>query len=263
MTSSSLEDAPLTKRRLLPWTIVVSLLLHGVAFASLRPAPPRSEPRPRKTQLRFEVVSPPPKELAAPPPEAPKPEPLPPQPAKLKPRAADAAPPPLPEVAAPAPTPPVVVNDGVTLAGDGTGNAFSMPLGNGGSLEPTARPRLPAPLNVPAPTRPVPAAPSEPPLVAVGDLSARPSPPSLAGALERNYPPDARRRGLSGTAKVRARIDSDGVVRRVSLVEESGAGFGTACSRTLTGSRWAAPKDKAGRPVATEIRYTCRFVVEP
>ena len=59
------------------------------------------------------------------------------------------------------------------------------------------------------------------------------------------------------------RIDPDGVVRRVTLVEESAAGFGGACTRTLTGSRWAAPKDKAGRSVATEIRYTCRFVVQP
>jgi TonB family protein len=81
--------------------------------------------------------------------------------------------------------------------------------------------------------------------------------------LERNYPADARQRGLSGTAKVRARIDPDGVVRRVTLVEESAAGFGTACSRTVNGSRWAPPKDKAGRSVATEIRYTCRFVVQP
>jgi TonB family protein len=137
-----------------------------------------------------------------------------------------------------------------------------MPLGSGGSLEPT-RVRAPAPVNAPAPAVPS-AAPvrTEPLLVAVGDLSARPAPPALGPALERNYPADARRRGLSGTAKVRARIDPDGVVRRVSLLEESAAGFGSACSRTLSGSRWAAPKDKAGRAVATEIRYTCRFVVE-
>ncbi len=97
----------------------------------------------------------------------------------------------------------------------------------------------------------------------MNDLSARPSPPSLGAALERNYPPEARRRGLSGSAKVRARIDPDGIVRHVTLLEESAPSFGGACSRTLSGSRWAAPKDKAGRSVATEIRYTCRFVVEP
>jgi TonB family protein len=139
-----------------------------------------------------------------------------------------------------------------------------MPLGSGGSLEPM-RARAPAPVNLPAPTPPAPSpVPEGPRVVAVGDLSAKPSPPSsLGAALERNYPSTARSQGQSGSAKVRARIDPDGVVRRVALLEESAAGFGAACSRTLNGSRWAAPKDKAGHSVATEIKYTCRFVVNP
>lgn len=245
-------------RRLLPWTIAASLVLHGVAYAALEVEPVSSKPAQRKTQLRFDVVEKtPPAPLAAPA----RPEPPPPKPqqaAKPKPAPRKAA---LP--AEPTPPPPsAIASDGVTLAGDGLGPGFAMPLGSGGALEPT-RVRSPAPLDVPAPVTPTPTPVKvEPVLVAVGDLSARPSPPVLGPALERNYPPDARRRGLSGTAKVRARIDPDGVVRRVSLLEESAAGFGNACSRTLTGSRWAAPKDKAGRAVATEIRYTCRFVVE-
>ncbi|HEX2871501.1 MAG TPA: TonB family protein [Polyangiaceae bacterium] len=246
------------RRRLLPWTIVASFLLHGVAYASLGRAPAVGRPEHRKTLVRFEVATPP---TPPPPPAAEEPKPEPPKP---KPRAPEPKAAPPPEAAPPppaAPEPPV--SEGVTLAGDGTGNAFSMPLGNGGALEPT-RPRAPAPVNEPAPVKPAPSPRvTEPPVVAVGDLSSRPSPPSLGAALERNYPADARQRGLSGSAKVRARIDPDGVVRRVTLVEESGAGFGAACSRTLNGSRWAAPKDKAGRSVATEIRYTCRFVVQP
>ena len=243
-------------RYLLPWTIVASVLLHGVGYASLGAAPASTAPAHRKTLVRFEVAASP-KPAPTPPPEPAKPEPP-----KPKPRAPEtrAEPAPAPPPAAVAAEPPP--SEGVTLAGDGPGNAFSMPLGNGGSLEPT-RPRpapLPsAPAVVPSASRTV----SEPLLVPVGDLSSRPAPPALGAALERNYPADARQRGLSGTAKVRARIDPDGVVRRVSLVEESAAGFGTACSRTLNGSRWAAPKDKAGRSVATEIRYTCRFVVAP
>ena len=243
-------------RRLLPWMIIASLLLHGIAYASLGAAPPRAKPEHRKTQLRFEVVPQPKPVVAAPPP---KPE-LP----KAKPRAPD----PKPEAKLEAPPATVLPDppssEGVTLAGDGANNAFSMPLGNGGALEPT-RPRAPMPLNLPVPVAPMPTSPpvTAPLLVAVGDLSARPSPPALGAALEQNYPPDARRRGLSGSAKVRARIDPDGMVRHVTLLEESAAGFGGACSRTLNGSRWAAPKDKAGRSVATEIRYTCRFVVQP
>lgn len=241
-------------RRLLPWTVAASFLLHGVAYASLGPAPATLEPAQRKTQVRFDLV-----EKAKPlaPEPAPESKPEPPKPPQRK-AAAPKPEPVAPPVAEAAPP----VNEGVTLSGDGSGSSFAMPLGNGGALEPT-RVRALSPVNVPAPVAPAPTpAKLEPALVPVGDLSSRPAPPALGSALERNYPADARRRGLSGTAKVRARIDPDGVVRRVSLLEESGPGFGTACTRTLTGSRWAAPKDKAGRAVATEIRYTCRFIVE-
>jgi TonB family protein len=268
MTSRNLDEEAM-KHRLLPWTIAGSLLLHGVAYASLGAAPAKGPGRHKKSVVSFEVtrparpVSPPP--TASPEPAQPKPEPP-----KAKPKAAP-APPATTPATAPPPTsqPPVAeapASPGITLAGEGTGNAFSMPLGSGGSLEPTHVPAIaPAPLNSVPPVTPAPRAPgrSEPTLVAVGDLSTRPSAPPLAGDLERNYPADARRRGLSGTAKVRARIDPDGVVRRVTLLEESAAGFGAACSRTVNGSRWGAPKDQAGHSVATEIRYTCRFVVQP
>ena len=260
MTSRNLEHAGPSERRLLPWTIAASFLLHGVAYVSLADAPASHKPAHRKTLVRFEVTSSPKADEAVPP--APPPTPLPLLP-KASIRVAERNS--VPKLQA-APPPPAAVEqpttDGVTLAGDGTGNAFSMPLGNGGALA-SSNVRTPSP----PPLAPI--APSigprvtEAPVVAVGDLSARPSPPSLGAALERNYPADARQRGLSGSAKVRARIDPDGVVRRVSLIEESAAGFGGACSRTLNGSRWAAPKDKAGRSVATEIRYTCRFVVQP
>ena len=244
------------KRRLLPWTIAASFMLHGVAYASLGAAPAIPKLQQRKTQLRFDVVA-----KAKPPPEPPEQEAKP-EPPKPKPQQAAE---PKPERAPPPPAdapPPPAASDGVTLAGDGSGAGFAMPLGTGGGLEPTRLRNL-SPVNVAPATAPAPSpAKSEPLLVALNDLSSRPSPPSLGSALEHNYPPEARRRGLSGTAKVRARIDPDGLVRRVSLLEESGPGFGAACSRTLSGSRWAAPKDKAGRAVATEIRYTCRFVVE-
>lgn len=259
MISRNLEDAAV-KRRLLPWTIAASILLHGVAYASLGASPPTPPPPHKTTLIRFEVAPPRPPE-AAPPPEPPPPEPPKSKPRAQEPKAPPAEPPP-PAPAPPAPATPEPPSEGVTLSGDGSGNAFSMPLGNGGALEP-ARPLAPArPTPVVAPSA-VARVVTAPPLVSVADLSARPSPPSLGTALERNYPADARRRGLSGTAKVRARIDPDGVVRQVSLIEESAAGFGAACRRTLGGSRWAPPKDKAGRSVATEIRYTCRFVVAP
>lgn len=241
------------QRRLLPWTLAISFLLHGVAYASLDAGPAALKPAQRKTQLRFDVVE---KVKPAPTPTQPEPERPRPKPKRAPAAKAEAVPP----AADVPPPPPVESNHGVTLSGDGAAPTFAMPLGSGGSLEPI-RARVPTAVNVPAPVATIPAR-VEPALVPVGDLSARPAPPALGPALERNYPPEARRRGLSGSARVRARIDADGLVRRVSLLEESAPGFGEACSRTLSGSRWAAPKDKAGRAVATEIRYTCRFVVE-
>jgi TonB family protein len=97
--------------------------------------------------------------------------------------------------------------------------------------------------------------------VAVADLSEHPRPPSLEGLLRANYPEEAKQRGLRGSARVRARIDADGVIRSVRTLGESAPGFGSACRRTVLGSRWSAPRDKNGAAVATEIVYTCHFEV--
>ncbi len=107
------------------------------------------------------------------------------------------------------------------------------------------------------------AASAPPALVAVADLSQRPVPPALDSVLKSHYPADARQRGLSGVAVIRARIDADGRVRMASISSESFAGFGEACRKTVVGSIWLPPRDRDGRPVATEVSYTCRFRVEP
>jgi TonB family protein len=98
--------------------------------------------------------------------------------------------------------------------------------------------------------------------VASKDLSERPRPPSLDGALRALYPEEARRRAMSGTASLRVRIGADGRVQQASLMAESFAGFGDACRKAVLGSRWTAPRDRDGRAVQTEVRYTCVFVVD-
>jgi outer membrane biosynthesis protein TonB len=103
----------------------------------------------------------------------------------------------------------------------------------------------------------------EPPVVPLADLSVKPKPPALDEALRGNYPEMLRRRGIGGSASIKARIDADGVIRRAAVMAESLAGFGEACRKTVLLSRWSAPRDRSGKPVATEIHYTCRFVVEP
>lgn len=99
------------------------------------------------------------------------------------------------------------------------------------------------------------------PFVPVGSLARAPSAPGLDAELERNYPLEARRSGVSGLAVLRVQILPDGRVGRVARVSESFAGFGEACTRTVRAGKWQAPIDHDGRAVSTEITYTCRFEV--
>jgi TonB family protein len=243
--------------------IVASLAVHAVLYAWLGEVPRRPLAIAKKSLVTFEVAeqSPPPREPLAPP-EAPREAPPPPPNARAahapKPLAAEASP-----TVARTEKPPLLDLTGVTLTG--SESSFSMPGGTGnereGPLGPISaqvtRVAVAAVDPTPRPER------AGAPVVAVSDLAARPAPPALEGLLRQNYPDEARRRALSGTASVRARIEPDGVVRRVSLLNESFAGFGEACRRTLVGSHWTPPRDHSGRAVATEVRYTCRFVVTP
>jgi hypothetical protein len=155
---------------------------------------------------------------------------------------------------------------GTTLTGsDGAG--WSSALGNGQRIEAPVRssgaitPQFTASIarsKAPAVT----GTRSAPELVAVADLSAKPVPPPLDSQLLGNYPPAAKRQGIAGKAVVSARIDADGVVRKVDICSESGPGFGAACQQTLFGSLWSVPRDRGGRAVNTMIYYTCDFRVE-
>ncbi|MEY4508556.1 MAG: hypothetical protein RLZZ450_678 [Pseudomonadota bacterium] len=98
-------------------------------------------------------------------------------------------------------------------------------------------------------------------LVSLGSLSRPPRAPALDQALAANYPRSAHDLGMSGEAVVRARILADGQVGPTTVIVASAPEFGKACQRTLAGSRWSAPLDATGRPVATELSYKCVFEV--
>jgi periplasmic protein TonB len=231
----------------------VSLVAHGIAYASLAYVPERS-PAPPPSRVSFRVI------------ETPPPPPEPPRPAESEPEPVTA--PPLPKTAPAEPPPPAVPAPvdltGVTLTNDSGDARFSTVVGNGaamdgplGAIRTTRSVALPAtPSARPAPPR------VETPVLALSDLSERPVAPELGGVLRQHYPAEARARGLGGSASVEARIDPDGRVRSVTIVSESFAGFGDACKKTLVGSRWSPPRGRDGDPVATRIRYTCRFVVD-
>jgi TonB family protein len=159
--------------------------------------------------------------------------------------------------------PPAVDLRGVTLTNDSGGGSWTSAVGDGSGLDGPVGPigaRLPA--AAPSVTA-LSARPAEAAVVSLADLSTKPVPPELAGNLADRYPAAAKERRIGGSASVEARIEPDGRVRRVTLKHETFTGFGEACRQTLLGSRWSPPRDREGRNVATVVRYTCRFVVQP
>ncbi len=236
--------------------------VHGVAYASLGKGGHEPPPRDFVSEVSIEV-KPLPAPVAAPEPPTPLPEPASVRrPAATKSASSAPSAKPATAVAAPSSPPQSAALDlsGVTLTND-TGTGFAMPVGDGSTLHGPiglgkrgTEPVRSAPVGAPATAGPA--------LVRAGDLSVHPVPPALAGLLRANYPEEARRRGLRGSASVRARIDADGVVRIGRVVSETATGFGSACRRTVLGSHWSAPRDKNGSAVATEIVYTCHFEVD-
>ncbi|MCA9593143.1 MAG: energy transducer TonB [Myxococcales bacterium] len=247
-------------------SLAASVLSHVALSMVLAEAPPAPEPRLPPTVM-LDVMSP---EPERPPPEmAPLPSPAlartmesrAPAPAPMP----APAPEPAPESPPPEPVAPVDLT-GVTLSSDE--GSFSVPASNGQARRaPLAGMQLGQRTGKPAPPRgradSRPERRVAPRWVALRDLSARPRPPSLDGALRANYPAGARAQGIGGSATVRARISAAGLAGAVRVASESFPGFGQACRRTLLGSRWTPPLDADGHAVATEIVYRCRFVVDP
>jgi protein TonB len=154
---------------------------------------------------------------------------------------------------------------GLTLTGDDDAT-WSSVTGNGQAI---VAPIVHTPAATPQPEKPRAAAVAptrakidDRAIVPVKDLAAKPVPPMLDDQLLSNYPSEARRLGIAGRAVVVARIDADGVVRMTRILSESSEGFGSACQKTLLGSRWTEPRDKDGRTVQTQIYYTCDFRVD-
>lgn len=95
--------------------------------------------------------------------------------------------------------------------------------------------------------------------VPLANLSEKPKPPNLDGALRRHYPGTLQARGIEGEALVRAAILPSGRVGQTALLGESEAGFGRACIATLKDSVWSSPRDTSGAKVSTTVRYRCQF----
>jgi len=154
---------------------------------------------------------------------------------------------------------------GVTLTNDGPGAGWASATGNGAAMNgpvgtPGARITGRSRIGATGGGRPGTRA-DGPPILDLADLSKAPRAPVLSEMLERNYPDEARRRGVSGKAVLRIRVMPDGRVHDLIVVAESGGGFGEACKRTLRNSLWSPPLDREARPVSTFVSYTCTFEV--
>ena len=258
--------------------LVVSVGAHVLVLSSLTSLPVIHAPPRLASAIAFSVLEPEPESAPQLPEPEPEPEPEPPLPApELEPEPEPEPEPPLPALE-PAPleqpegadeapleqAEPVQELTGTTLAADD--GKWGAPAGSGRSRSGPVQPGVSRPVVSVAKNPPPVAAkkkkPAQVAAVPLKELSRQPKPPSLGAALKRNYPKTARQQGLSGEAKVRARIDASGAIVAAKLVLESSSGFGEACRKTLLGSRWSAPLDKRGKPVPTWISYRCRFRID-
>lgn len=247
--------------------LFASAVAHGVAVFALQPRAPirLAEDEPDAT-LIIETVreEPVPPEVAPPPPDPPAPPPDEPQlaaaapPDATEPEAPDVEPPAIDAPDAPLDPGPMDLT-GTVLTASGSGAAMKVAGTTG-----TARKKKgkPGPRQGAGPATTAASSAGALQIVPLEDLSRAPSPPALDGALARLYPPEARREGRAGSAAVRALVAADGRIRSATISSASDAAFGAACQQLVVGSTWSPPLDGAGKPVATWVRYTCRFQID-
>lgn len=251
------DDDASTGWRGLALLLLISVAAHVALFGGLGRAKHHPQAKARKKAPTEVTVS------VAPPPPAPTPPEAKPAPKPVAHKIAVRAPAPPPD--APPPPPPQAETpadfSGTTLTNDGPGDGWASAVGNGEAMHgPIGRPgakvtnRAQDGADKPSPAKAA-------PVVALASLSRPPEPPDLNDALERHYPEAARKQGTPGQAVLKARITPEGQVRDMVVVSQSAAGFGDACRATLRESKWSAPLDRDGQPVATFISYTCRFEV--
>jgi outer membrane biosynthesis protein TonB len=242
----------------IPWLVgllLLSLAVHVVAVVSIgkgHPGPPRKAKAPTLVTMTIAPAKPAPASAAAQQASG-APERIAPKRAAARsakaavaaPRAAAAE----PEAETPADF------TGVTLTNDRPGAGWASATGNGAAMKgPVGTPGARATGRSRSGT-------TGPAILELADLSKPPRAPVLSEMLERNYPDEARKRGVPGKAVMRLRVMPDGHLRDLIVVAESGGGFGEACKRTLRDSLWSPPLDRQARPVSTFVSYTCTFEV--
>jgi protein TonB len=239
-------------RGLFEVVIAVSLGLH-VAIVLMLPSAARTRAAVLPTFIEVGELPPPPAPAVTAPSTDPKEEPAPEPAPRIAARATSKA----TTLRAPAKEASMVTNPTSETA-DFTSTVLSSADGPGVAI-PSAPAARPAAATGSAR---VSAAAGGPRFVDAANLAKAPRAPPLDTSLEKNYPPEARRSRISGSAILRLQILPDGRVGVVRRVSETYAGFAEACERTVKAGTWEPPIDRGGRPVATEITFMCRFEVK-
>ena len=239
--------------------VLLSLALHGAAFASLA----KARRAPVRERIELEVVRREPPPAPAPPPASPPPRPRPVErrvalarPARPL-RSEPAAPPPAlpPPASAPAEPQPAsrpIARVGISLGSTVSSGGFAVGVGN------TAYGRAEETAADPVSVRPLRAGAPGPSLVAAARLSVQPRPLELPRIA---YPAEARKAGSEGRVVLLLRIDEQGSVTSVRVLDAPSPSLADAAHEGARRFRFA-PALLDGAPVPTEIRFTYTFLLE-
>jgi protein TonB len=254
----------------------VAVALHGGVAASLLAVDPSRLAEARREELvQMDVV-----EIPPPPPEPPPavepPPPPPPEPVVVRPRRARPAstpPPPVPAPPTAAPPPPnqepppeppkaeAPPSFGLTLDSTvGGDSSIAVPVGNTTmTRDPGVRTVTPAP---PAGPGVVGGTGSDPNAFSPVAESAIGRYPKLVKDVLVDYPPEARRLGISGAVVFRLGIDRRGQVRSVKVISRAGHGMDEAAEKGMWKFKFEPCALKSGEPVDCVVTWKYRFSID-
>jgi TonB family protein len=73
------------------------------------------------------------------------------------------------------------------------------------------------------------------------------------------YPPEAKRLGLSGNVDMKVMLGEDGAVKNITFVQAAGNGFDEAASDYVRRTKYAPARMPDGRAVPAEFRVKIKF----
>lgn len=252
----------------IPFTLIVSLMVHAALFMGALNIPARAVPVKKKVEIRVvEQKPPPPPPPPSPPPsEPPKPSP-PPEPAKRpppkkapQPPPSNEPPPPPPPPSAPPPPPPqgfsldmeatVTAGDGPAVrAVEGGGNMFADPNKGGDPGKKTTE-RVAPPTGTGTDPR------------ARGEGLVEPQVTTPDRDREPPYTTEAREREIEGQLVLRISIDERGRITDVKLVKGLGYGLDEAAIAHVRAKWRFEPARLNGQPIARAIVVPINYSLE-